>query len=491
MRDSRAEIARRYPKMAAASSRWNEMCRQIARSRQSCCCSRHLYCYRYRGGPMRSVPALVKNAFRKAIPLALLCSAFAVGASAVDLRITIPKRSKPTPVQDLNREGVKAVEKHNYERAKRLFYKAYLLDPNDPFTLNNLGYIAELEGNVERAQRYYELSQATASDALVDMSTNEKIEGKTVASVAGNADGDGLQVNRLNVAAISLLQKDRAPEADVLLTRALNIDPKNPFTLNNLGFAKEKEGELENALRYYTQAANSGSDERVIVTVHQSWRGKPIRDIAARNAGAVRELLTRTEDADARVARLNLQGVSALNRNDRRNARQFFEQAYKLKPEDAFTLNNMGYLAEMDGDRETANYFYGKAQASQRAGEKVAVATRKEAEGRPLVDVAATSTVNVDQRMQAELERRRREGGPVVLRTRNGQAVAEPAQPKRPTPRETGDVIAIPVPKGEPVTPENAAPENSALQTPTTEQPPQSNTESAAPPQTGAQSAPA
>src|SRR4029078_3354214 len=167
------------------------------------------------------------------------------------------------------------------------------------------------------------------------------------------------------VAAIGLLQKDRAPEADILLTRALTIDPKNPFTLNNLGFAKEKEGELENALSYYTKAANTNSEEPVIVTVHRSWRGKPIREIAERNASNVRELLNQTDDADARVARLNLQGVSALNRNDRRKAREYFQQAYKLKSDDAFTLNNMGYLAEMDGDRETANFFYQKAQAAE------------------------------------------------------------------------------------------------------------------------------
>jgi len=60
------------------------------------------------------------------------------------LRISMPKRSKPTPVQALNRDGVKAVEKRDYAKAKKLFYKAYLLDPDDPFTLNNLGYIAEL-----------------------------------------------------------------------------------------------------------------------------------------------------------------------------------------------------------------------------------------------------------------------------------------------------------------------------------------------------------
>jgi tetratricopeptide (TPR) repeat protein len=78
-------------------------------------------------------------------------------ASAGDLRLNLPKRTQPTPVQKLNRQGVRALEKHDYAKAKALFYKAYLLDPNDPFTLNNLGYIAELDGEVERAQRFYAL----------------------------------------------------------------------------------------------------------------------------------------------------------------------------------------------------------------------------------------------------------------------------------------------------------------------------------------------
>ena len=410
----------------------------------------------------------------KIVPLALVCGALLASAYAGDLRITLPKRTKPTPVQNLNREGVKAVEHHDYEKAKRLFYKAYLLDPDDPFTLNNLGYIAELEGDVERAQRYYELSQQMDSEALVDRSTTEEVIGKPVAQVAGNAATNNLQVNRLNVAAIGLLQKDRAPEADVLLTRALQMDPKNPFTLNNLGFAKEKEGELENALGYYTKAANTNSEEAVVVTVHSSWRGKPIREIARNNAEKVREQLSRPDNADDRVARLNLQGVSAINRNDRRSARQFFQQAYELKKDDAFTLNNMGYLAEMDGDRETADYFYQKAQQAQRAGEKVGIATRKEAEGRPLVDVASTSTESVAQRMQRDLEAKRRQGGPVVLKKRSGEAVVEPAQPKRPMPREGTDVVSIPVPRGEAVTPENAAPPQAAQPTtPTVEQKPE------------------
>src|SRR5262249_1455174 len=64
------------------------------------------------------------------------------------LRIPLPKKSKFTPVQQLNRDGVQALKKHSFDKAKRLFYKAYLIDPNDPFTLNNLGYVAELEGDM-------------------------------------------------------------------------------------------------------------------------------------------------------------------------------------------------------------------------------------------------------------------------------------------------------------------------------------------------------
>jgi hypothetical protein len=134
----------------------------------------------------------------------------------------------------------------------------------------------------------------------------------------------------------------------------------------------------------------------------------------------------------------------------------------------------MGYLAEMDGDRETADYFYSKAQQAERADDKVGIATRKEAEGKPLMQVAATSTEVVATRMQRDLEAKRRQGGPVVLRKRSGEAVVEPAQPKRPTRREGTDVVSIPIPRAnESFTPENAAPATTepATTTPAVEQP--------------------
>src|SRR5260370_34718015 len=99
---------------------------------------------------------------------------------ARDLKITLPKRSHLTPVQRLNREGVEAIRKHNYEKAETVFYKAYLLDPDDPFTLNNLGYISELQGEVERAQRFYALAGQQRTEAVIDEASSKRVEGRPV-----------------------------------------------------------------------------------------------------------------------------------------------------------------------------------------------------------------------------------------------------------------------------------------------------------------------
>ncbi len=371
---------------------------------------------------------------RRSIAISPLLAGLAVSASAGDVRISIPKRTKPTPVQKLNQEGVKEVEKHAYKRAKALFYKAYLIDPNDLFTLNNLGYIAELEGQADRAQRYYDLAQAQGSEAVVYKSTERAAVGQPVDKIAGNAADAKMQVNRINVYAIGLLQKDQAPEADLALQKALRLDPTNPFTLNNLGFAREKEGELEDAYKYYVEAANQHSNTPIVVSLKSSWRGKSISDVAAGNSEKVRSLMAHEQDVRAQVARLNTRGVAAINRNDYKLARQYFEQAYKLEPRNAFALNNMGYLAEMDGDRETADYYYDKAKEADQSSMKVAYATRKDVEGMKLASVAGDSDDAVMKATEEAASLRRAEGGPVVLRYRNNQPVMEPATPPKPLP---------------------------------------------------------
>src|SRR5205807_9627239 len=151
--------------------------------------------------------------------------------------------------------------------------------------------------------------QEQNSEATVDRSSNDDSKGKTVAAVAGHAQSGGVQTNVMNVEAVSLLNKDRVAEADLVLQKALRIDPRNPFTLNNMGYTKEKEGELEAAINYYRAAADANSDEPVVVTVNKSWRGRPISKVAASNAKKVQSALAKEETTAAKVARLNQRGV--------------------------------------------------------------------------------------------------------------------------------------------------------------------------------------
>jgi len=403
---------------------------------------------------------------RKSFQAFLLLIASVASAWAGDLRITLPKRTKPTPVQQLNRDGVKAIEKHKFDKAEKLFYKAYLLDPNDPFTLNNLGYISELQGKVERAQRYYQLASRQDSETTIDQASVHELKGKQLTEITGSFGNRELRINRGNVEAMSLLSQGRTQEAAVVLQRTLAVDPRNAFTLNNLGFTMEAEGELESAFRYYSQAADVHSSDPVIVTLDPHWRGKPISEIAANNAKAVRRRLDTEQTIDDKVARLNLQGVSALNRNDSQTARTYFEQAYKLDPRNAFTLNNMGYVAEMDGDHETADQFYAAAREARDASARVTLANRHEMQGLPLGQVARSNDEGAQANLQATQEARRREGGPIQLKRRDNSPVTEPETPApaQPNPAPPAEAPQTPAPQSQP--PRDQAPQNEPLATP-------------------------
>ena len=360
----------------------------------------------------------------------------APAAIAKDLKITLPKRSHLTAVQRLNQEGVLQIHKHRYEKAENLFYKAYLLDPDDPFTLNNLGYIAELQGQVDRAERFYALAGEQANDAVVYRSSSSKMEGRTMKEALAIPDLP-LQVNHDNVEAVRLLSQGRAPEADILLQKVLKDHPQNVFTLNNMGVAKEMEGESEAALRYYDSAAAVQSDASAVVTLNRSWRGKPVNEMAAENAKNLRARLEARRTPEEKVAELNIRGVSDVNRNDLSAAEQAFRSAYDLDPNNVFALNNIGYLSEIEGDRETAQFFYDKAQALGGANATVGLATRRSAEGMKLSQVAADSETKVNTKVAQERAALRQHGEPILLRRRDNSVVEEPSNPPtNPAPRQ-------------------------------------------------------
>jgi Flp pilus assembly protein TadD len=395
---------------------------------------------------------------------------------ASDLKVTLPQRSVSTPSQKLNREGVAELKRGHQKKAKRLFYRAYLLDPEDPFTLNNLGYVAELEGDADRALRYYALAARDDTAAVIDQSSEVALRGKPLDQALRQVQDSDQEISKINERAIVLLQRGQVFEARNLLQSALLRHPRDPFLLNNLGYALEAVGDIGGALRCYSAAASLHSTQRVVVTPRVKWRGRPISEVAAGNAAAVSEQIARGEGAEAATARLNLRGVAALNDNHPLVAREFFLEAYQRDARNAFTLNNLGYVSELAGDRESAEMYYEAARSGRDAKARVSYATRRDAEGQKIDNLADANQLDVEATLKAIQETKRRAQRPIELKHRDAVSasreqdatpvppigVRSPALPALPLPNSEPDRNAMPRPQ--PM--DSSLPPNSQLQDP-------------------------
>lgn len=365
--------------------------------------------------------------------LVLLATFPSVAQAGGTLKIAIPRRSELTPVQRLNREGVDAVRKREYEKAATLFYKAYLFDPSDPFTLNNLGYISELQGELDRAHTFYSLAKQQGCTATIDQSNVRQLEGKPMQSALDGVHDIPMRVNRMNVDAMNLLAKKRGFEAVTLLRKSLSIDERNPFTLNNLGVADEMIGDYDGAMKYYSAAALMHSEEAVVVTEDRRWLGKSVSAMAGASAARLEDRIKKLNRSEMTATMLTSRGVFAINENDWAAAREDFLQAYTLNPFSAFSLNNRGYVAEMDGDLETAQDFYEKAREADGSNDRVGQATDASAEGRRLSKVAETSNLLVDGQLEIYSQEQRRRTEPVELTPRGSKPGERPSTtPEKP-----------------------------------------------------------
>ena len=352
------------------------------------------------------------------------------------IHISIPRRSEMTPVQRLNRNGVTEVEKHKYEKAEALFFKAYLYDPADPFTLNNLGYVSELQGQVDRAADYYRLATEQGCEAIIDRSSDGKLKGRPMMDALGTIQNMPMRINRINTYAVQLLSQNRSFEAEIVLEQLLPQDLNNAFTLNNLAVAEQATGNLEDALKYFDAAAATHSMQPVVVTLKRSSRGKPISVLAANSATELRLKIASMDIKEIRAHMFAVRGVSALNRNDWDAARKNFEASYEQDPESAFALNNIGYLAERDGDLETAMSFYARAQKAPDAEAPVGMASQAAARGEHLSTVASESHHFVDAALNTRRVNPQTMTEPVELLRRDGSSEppveSKPVTPKPP-----------------------------------------------------------
>lgn len=351
------------------------------------------------------------------------------------IHITIPRHSELTPVQKLNRDGVDEVSKHKYEKAEALFFKAYLYDPADPFTLNNLGYVSELLGQVDRAADYYKLAMEQGCEATIDRSSDKKLKGQPMMDALGTIKNLPMRINRINTYAIQLLSQGRSFEAEAVLQQLLPLDPNNAFTLNNLGVAEEAVGNYEAALKYFDAAAATQSKQPVVVALKRSSRGKAISVVAYNSANDLRLKMATMTIAQIRAEMYAIRGLDALNKNDWDAARKDFQESYAQDPTNAFALNNLGYVAERDGQMEDAAAYYAQARRAQDADSEIGAASHPAAHGQHLADVALDSRRDVNLALNTQPATPVNTAEPLELLRRDGSVeppVAAPAKPAEP-----------------------------------------------------------
>jgi tetratricopeptide (TPR) repeat protein len=183
-----------------------------------------------------------------------------------------------------------------------------------------------------------------------------------------------------------------------------------------------------------------------------------VSEMAAESAHRLGKRLKDVDTPSAQAALLSVQGVSAANRNDWTQAREYFLRAYSLDPASAFSLNNLGYVSERDGDIETAQFLYSKAQKADDSDARVGLASRPDAEGQHLVAVAGDSQQKVEGQLNQYHAARRTETGDVELKRRDNGAAPSPQTPPTPpaaTPQQAP-----------PATTQPPAPQTSAPQAP-------------------------
>jgi len=108
---------------------------------------------------------------------------------------------------------------------------------------------------------------------VIYRASSSKVEGRTMKEALAIPDMP-LQVNHDNVEAVRLLSQD-CSRGGYSAAESAEGESRNVFTLNNMGVAKEMEGESEAALKYYDSAAAVQSDAAAVVTMNRSGRDGP------------------------------------------------------------------------------------------------------------------------------------------------------------------------------------------------------------------------
>jgi hypothetical protein len=89
-----------------------------------------------------------------------------------------------TPSQEQLADSIQAYREGNVQKFIQMTKKAYETDPNDPYVINNMGVVNELEGNRTAALAKYKEAAQKAGDRMIRYSQSDKDQGKLLRVVA-------------------------------------------------------------------------------------------------------------------------------------------------------------------------------------------------------------------------------------------------------------------------------------------------------------------
>lgn len=201
---------------------------------------------------------------------------------------------------------------------------------SSPEIHNNLGRVHLRNGETQEARREFEKAlelDPRNADALLNLANLDALDGRTT-------------------------------QAERLIQRALQVDPNSVAALAQLAELRRRRGDLEGAIGLYRQALTIDRQPFVYLGLGD------VLQRAGRHPEAVEAFRSALElDPDSATAHYDL-GVTYGKMGRLEEAVDAYERALELQPEGvqaAKTLNNLGALAQAEGDLETAATFFERA----------------------------------------------------------------------------------------------------------------------------------
>ncbi len=226
--------------------------------------------------------------------------------------------------------GIAWYDKEEWDRAEACQLKAIALDPNLSTALNNLGSICRDRKERDRAIEYYQQA----------------------------IDADSNNPEPLNNLGTTLTEHDRAEASIEPLKKALVINPNYADACCNLGLSMNALERYDEAIGYF-QKSLTLRNKYVLAHIGLANAYREKNELTAAETETLNALAIEPDSIEVQTCAGDV--YSAMGHDV--EAREHFEYALQLEPENSHALMGIGHLEMEGGDMENAESHFRQALA--------------------------------------------------------------------------------------------------------------------------------